>query len=801
MKQLLLVSFALIAPLAQSLSTEVIDLNVPQKVIQHGHLDLGGTAPDGSSIEVNSFYLERNGKPYFPIVAEFHFSRYPAQYWEESLRKLKAGGINTVATYVFWNLHEREEGSFDFSGNLNLRHFIDLCAKVDLPVIVRIGPFCHGEMRNGGIPDWMYGRPFEIRSNDPGYLVYVDRLYQSIARQLDGLYFKDGGPIIGIQLENEYQHSAAPWELTYPGAPRELTVADLNRSVTYIQISESAGENPFMEYGREHMKHLRETARKHGMVTPLYTATGWGNAAIVDGASLPVTAGYVYPFWAPAAPSPFYLFKDLHSSPDYSPVSYEPEKYPSIAAEIGPGIMPLYHRRPYFIEASLAPLMVRIVGSGSNGIGYYMYHGGSTPVFGHFFSEEISGLPKINYDFQAPIGEYGQVRSHFHSIKPLHFLLESFGEQLAPMQTVLPPNNSQIKPDTTGVLRYAVRVGEGSAFVFMHNFQDHLEYTDLENLSLRLDMNKESIRIPHEGTFSLRKDSWAILPVNMRLGEVNLRSATVQPFTLLNNGESIRHVFVSIAGMRPEMVFTGSPVVEGVAVKVSRKENTTIVSGFEDGPFEFTVGGEQILVLTSEMALKAYRVDDSFLVFSDALVLDRGGFLECLSKGNSKPEFLIYPSHSGILKTEGAEQIEMNAPLPSMDAFVLEFEEQTSAFSIEKISEGRFAARLDGEGLNGLHDAFLEIDYVGDLGMAFLRGQLVADHFYHAKTWQIGMRKFVERMADEPMILVFHPLKPDAAFLEEFNPDHKPQFGPDDEEILRFDSMEFIPEYQAYLSW
>src|SRR5699024_1844078 len=121
---------------------------------------------------------------------EFHFSRYPAARWEESLRKLKAGGISTVATYVFWNLHEREEGTFDFSGDVNLRHFLDLCAKVGLPAIVRIGPFCHGEMRNGGIPDWLYGRPFEIRSNDPGYLAYVDRLYGAIGRELRGMAFK-----------------------------------------------------------------------------------------------------------------------------------------------------------------------------------------------------------------------------------------------------------------------------------------------------------------------------------------------------------------------------------------------------------------------------------------------------------------------------------------------------------------------------------------------------------------------------------------------------------------------------------
>src|SRR5208337_4465695 len=83
-----------------------------------------------------------------------------------------------------------------------------------LHAIVRVGPFCHGEVRNGGLPDWLYGRSFRVRSNDNGYLEHVKRLYGQIAGQLDGLYFKDGGPIIGIQLENELLHAGAPWETT-----------------------------------------------------------------------------------------------------------------------------------------------------------------------------------------------------------------------------------------------------------------------------------------------------------------------------------------------------------------------------------------------------------------------------------------------------------------------------------------------------------------------------------------------------------------------------------------------------------
>ena len=230
-KTLLFIILLVFIDLAASLGQSSYSINIaglPEKEIVSGHLDLGGTNPNGDSIAVNSYYISYKGKAFIPVIGEIHYSRYPARYWDESLKKMKAGGINVIATYVFWNVHERKEGVFDWSGNLNLRRFAELCEKNDVFLIVRMGPFCHGEMRNGGIPDWLYGRTFEIRSNDEEYLGYVDRLYGEIGKQCDGLLFKDGGPIVGVQLENEFQHSAAPWEITYPGARKEYTVANIN---------------------------------------------------------------------------------------------------------------------------------------------------------------------------------------------------------------------------------------------------------------------------------------------------------------------------------------------------------------------------------------------------------------------------------------------------------------------------------------------------------------------------------------------------------------------------------------------
>ena len=164
-----------------------IDINQPNKTIYAGHLRLGGTDSQGNRLEVNNYYLTWNSKPFIVISGEFHYSRYAEAYWEDELLKIKAGGVNMVATYVFWNYHEEEQGNFEWEGEKNLRWFVELCARHALKVILRCGPFSHGEWRNGGLPDWLYGQPFEVRSNDIGYLTLVERYYGEIGKQVNGL--------------------------------------------------------------------------------------------------------------------------------------------------------------------------------------------------------------------------------------------------------------------------------------------------------------------------------------------------------------------------------------------------------------------------------------------------------------------------------------------------------------------------------------------------------------------------------------------------------------------------------------
>ena len=126
-----------------------------------------GRSPDGREIGFTNAYMTVDGKPFFGISGEMHFSRVSPDQWEDAVVKMQCGGINILSTYVFWNVHEEEEGVFRFDGCRNLRAFLEICEKHHMMVIMRIGPFDHGEMRNGGLPDWLYGKAFDVRENNP----------------------------------------------------------------------------------------------------------------------------------------------------------------------------------------------------------------------------------------------------------------------------------------------------------------------------------------------------------------------------------------------------------------------------------------------------------------------------------------------------------------------------------------------------------------------------------------------------------------------------------------------------------
>jgi hypothetical protein len=138
-------------------------------------------APGGHTLMLDSRSLRRDGQPWVLISGEFHFSRCPESEWRDELLKMKAGGVSVVATYIFWIHHEEVEGTWDWTGQRNMRKLLETCQEVGLNALLRVGPWCHGEVLNGGFPNWLQkmgdDKVFELRRDNPGYLGYVTTLY------------------------------------------------------------------------------------------------------------------------------------------------------------------------------------------------------------------------------------------------------------------------------------------------------------------------------------------------------------------------------------------------------------------------------------------------------------------------------------------------------------------------------------------------------------------------------------------------------------------------------------------------
>ncbi len=685
--------------------------------------DFAGVSPRDGVFSFNSYYPELNGSPFFAVSGEIHYSRLDERRWEDEIIKMRMGGVNVASTYLFWNHLEEEEGVFDFSGRRDIRRFTELCKKHGLYVILRVGPFCHGEVRNGGLPDWLYGKPFPVRSTSPGFLACVERLYARIGKEVRGLFFRDGGPVIGVQLDNEYMHSSAPWEMT-TGISNEWVTPG--------------------EEGEAYILALRELALSCGLTPVFFTGTAWGGAAYSPRV-LPLWGGYPYRPWIfyshrgehPATEE--YLYEDYHHdgapiADDFSP-AYRPSERPYACCEMGGGMMCCYYYRFRYPYKSVDALANIKLGSGCNFLGYYMFHGGTNPLGrnGQYLNE--SQVPKRSYDYQAALGEFGQVRESYSRLKAVHFFLRSFGGRLAPLETALPAGASALDPWDLSSLRFAVRTDGEKGFLFVNNFQDHCSMPAREHEEIRIETDTETFVFD----LSLAPDENAILPFRFDMDGILLRQACAQPVLRTEVRGRVLYVFLAPEGMQPSFRFE-----EGA--------QTTGGSGF------FTVrkpGAEaDVLVLSREQANRLFVLGNGGLVFtSGALLEDENGALrlETTAPDNS---LLTFPADL-LAASPAAERMADEGPFGVYRAAA---PEKRIAAECTQTAPQRWQIKLPENALEGLKDARLQIDCRGDIGMLFLDNEMAGDHFCNGDTWEFGLLEYRDRL-DKPFTLRIAPLR------------------------------------------
>ena len=162
-------------------------------------------APPAHTFTVAGNRFLMDGKPYQVLSGEMHYPRVPRAYWCDRFRKARAMGLNTITTYAFWNLHEPRPGVYDFEGQNDIAEYIREAQQEGLNVILRPGPFVCAEWELGGFPSWLLkDRALELRSSNPRNVAAMQSWFKRLGKEIEPLLLRNGGPIIAVQVENEY---------------------------------------------------------------------------------------------------------------------------------------------------------------------------------------------------------------------------------------------------------------------------------------------------------------------------------------------------------------------------------------------------------------------------------------------------------------------------------------------------------------------------------------------------------------------------------------------------------------------
>lgn len=642
------------------------------------HLNMGGENPNGEKIDVTSLYFMRNGKPWIGVMGEYHFVRDSRDNWYRELCKMKAGGITVVATYLFWIYHEETEGEFDFTGDRDVRQFTLDAQQAGLDVVIRIGPWAHGECRNGGLPDWLMQKPYKLRDNNSEYMKKTHIWYEKIYEQVKDLFYKDGGNIIGIQFENELVDNA------------------------------------------EHLLALKELALNIGFQTPIYTVTGWNS---VYGAKIPVDD--VVPVFGayPEAPwtestkqlplSIHYVFnkcrnesairEDLTADVDEDGWRLPYERYPFATCELGGGIQVTHHRRPLIRGMDIYALSLVKLGSGNNFVGYYMYKGGTNKIgrMSTLNESKATGYPNdypiLSYDFQAPISEYGEIREQYRLTNMLHMFVNDFGDILAPMEAVEPKTN--ITVNDLSSLRYCMRTDGNSGFVFVNNYQRLAKKEDIHNALI----DTGSVQFP---PIDICGDVSFILPFYMDLSGNLLEYATAQPLCRIVD----TYFFAEIERIDAEYKFADGGIFH-------QKPDSIL-----------KINGIQIVTLSWNRAKYARKISDTLYIGDNCDIYNYDGNICAVQDGD-----FAYDVWNG-------SDFEHNTVHREFEQAALLFEYTHEPFVPPYAGELNFGGerkRTWKKITVSNHSGFIEIQDKYDVAQIYADGEFIADNFYYGKPWRI----------------------------------------------------------------
>ena len=344
------------------------------------------------------------------------------------------------------------------------------------------------------------------------YLEYTRRWYQAVYDQVKGLLWKDGGPVMALQLENEYVR---------PG----------------MIVS--------------HLLNLKKMAVEIGFDVPLYSMTHWMDSEYPKGEIVPYAGFYIEAPWTasgkdeiPTSNFEFFTYNRLSDNigtdiikieGDVESLSGENNDSPFFTCEIGVGTTAFYQRRAVVPEEMAGENINLRLGCGANMMGYYMYTGGTNPV-GKISTYQSSG-PRISYDYQAPIREFGTLGTVMQETKKYNYFMNDFGTALAPAVAYLPTTNQD-----RDNLQWAVRLNGNTGYLFCSNYLYKHSRKDYKNVQFSIKLKDETIRIPRQKV-TVKNGTYFLWPFNQELSNVLLKYSTTQPVCSLKEGNNHTYFF------------------------------------------------------------------------------------------------------------------------------------------------------------------------------------------------------------------------------------------------------------------
>ena len=330
--------------------------------------------PAWSQVKSHTFELVKqdfmlDSKPYQIISGEMHPARIPAEYWKQRIQMAKAMGCNTIAAYIFWNYHETEAGVFDFqTGNHNIAKFVKMVQDEGMWLILRPGPYVCAEWDFGGLPAYLLAYPdIKVRCMDPRYTEAASKYINNLALQVKDLQVNKGGPILMVQIENEYG-----------------------------------------SYGNDriYMNWLKDVWVKAGIEVPFYTADG-ATPYMLEAGSLPGAA---------IGLDPGTNEKNFEQATKVNP------NVPSFCSELYPGWLTHWGEKWQRPDTTSLLKEVKWLMDNKKSFNFYVIHGGTN--FGYWaganaFSPTQYQPDVTSYDYDSPINEIGQATPKYFSLRKL----------------------------------------------------------------------------------------------------------------------------------------------------------------------------------------------------------------------------------------------------------------------------------------------------------------------------------------------------------------------------------------------